>query len=95
MTLSGSVAWILGGIAALLLLAALRVRSPGPEAFLGRRLYCPWARRHVTARFLLGDDGQPIAVLSCTGWTRGPATACGRVCLGGPPSPGGEPAQRT
>lgn len=69
------------GIVLLLAIAAAWLARTGRTATMS--FYCPWARRSVTAQFLTCEEGQRIAVLSCTALADPRVVSCGRLCVGG------------
>ena len=86
--MAGDLSWfttlLVGIVVVLTLLVALvllpRIVRTGIQT---ARLYCPWVRREVTVQHLTDDVGDPITVISCTGFADATIATCERQCLGG------------
>ena len=62
-----------------LVLAARALASP---LRLGTsRVRCPWIGRTVTVRHLVGDDEEPVSVVSCSAFPDPQAVSCRTPCI--------------
>lgn len=64
-------------IAVVLLPRLVRTRAQTAQ------FYCPWVRRPVTLRYLMGEDQHPIGVMSCTAFADPTIVTCAKLCLAG------------
>jgi hypothetical protein len=80
-------------VATLLILLVAAVIIPRTAHAVRQRFYCPGRRRAVMVRFLTGDRGERLRVLSCTAFADPFIVTCDQQCLSGA-TPAGTPAER-
>jgi hypothetical protein len=82
--MSWFVAFLIGVIVTLVLVIAVVLL---PRAIRTRAvtagLYCPWQRRNVVLRYLVGEGDRPAGVISCTAFADPGTVTCVRECLAG------------
>jgi hypothetical protein len=71
-------------VVTLLILLVAAVIIPRTAHVVRQQFYCPGRARSVMVRFLTGDRGERIHVLSCTAFADPYLVTCDRQCLRGP-----------
>jgi hypothetical protein len=80
-------------VVTLLILLVAAVIIPRTAHVVRQRFYCPGRARSVMVRFLTGDRGDRIHVLSCTALADPFIVTCDQECLRGT-APTGAPAEQ-
>lgn len=68
------------GLAVVLMLVIAVVLLPRAMRIRTERFYCPWRSRNVTVRYVT-QDGDPVAVVSCTAFADPMIVVCGAPCV--------------
>jgi hypothetical protein len=78
-------AWLLTLTIAVVTLTILLVAAviiPRTAHAMRQRFYCPGRQRNVMVRFLVGEGGERLRVLSCTAFADPFIVTCDQACVG-------------